>query len=124
MSSHKITIKAGPPAVFDPTPQIAFVNDSIYWSNDDNQQHWPTVSATDPKSLLDYPIAPHGQSAQISMDPPAPYTLNYFCSLHPNEKGQIKVTAGKKKGPFGPKTKKGPFGPKTKKGAFGGTTKY
>ena len=124
MSKFTITIKAGPPAVFDPNPQTAFVNDSISWQNDDpNQQHWPTVSATDPKSLLDYPIAPNGQSAQISMDPPAPYTLNYFCSLHPNEKGQIKVIAGKKKGPFGPKTKKGPFGPKTKKGAFGYKTK-
>jgi plastocyanin len=133
MSSHKITIKPGSPAVFDPSAQIAFVNDSIYWSNDDNQQHWPTVTDKNPKSLLDYPIAPHGQSAQISMDPPAPYTMNYFCYFHPNEKGQIKVTAGKKKGPFGPKTKKGPFapktkkgpfGPKTKKGAYGGTTKY
>ena len=122
MSSHTIKIKAGSPAVFAPSSLTVQVNDSVFWSNDDNQQHWPTVSATDPKSLLDFPIAPNGQSAQISLDPPAPYTLNYFCSLHPNEKGQIKVIAGKKKGAFGPKTKKGAFGPKTKKGAFGGKT--
>jgi len=124
MSSHTITIKAGPPAVFDPNPQIAFVNDSISWQNDDqNQQHWPAPSATDPKSWLDYPIAPGGQSSQISLDPGAPYTLNYVCALHPDEKGQIKVIVGKKKGPVGRKTKKGAFAGKTKKSAFGYKTK-
>jgi hypothetical protein len=65
------------------------------------------------------------------MSPPAAYTLNYVCALHPKETGQIKVIIGKK-GAFGPKTKKGAFAhktkkgalaPKTKKGAFGRSTK-
>ena len=124
MSIFRIEIKPGQPAEFDPSPLTVQVNDSVFWQNDDQYQaHWPAPSATDPKAWLDYQIAPGGESTQISFDPPAPYTLNYICVLHPNEKGQIKVTAGKKKGPFGPKTKKGPFGPKTKKGPFGPKTK-
>jgi hypothetical protein len=71
---------------------------------------------------MDYQIAPDGESSQISINPPAPYTLNYICVLHPGEKGQIKVV-GKKKGAFGYKTKKGAFGKKTKKGAFGRITR-
>ena len=122
MSIFQIQIKAGKPAVFDPNPQKAHVNDSIYWSNGDTQPHWPTPDAKEPNAWLDYQVAPDGESAQISLDPPAPYTLNYVCSLHPEEKGQIKVI-GKKKGAFGKKTKKGAFGKTTKKSAFGNTTK-
>ena len=122
MSIFRIQIRAGKPAVFDPSPLTVNVNDSVYWSNGDpNQAHWPAPSAANPKGWLDYQIAPNGQSSQISLNPPAPYTLNYICVLHPGEKGQIKVTG--KKGAFGGKTKKGPFGGKTKKGAFGKSTK-
>ena len=123
MSLFKIQIKAGKPAVFDPSPLSVRVNDSIFWSNDDqNEPHWPTPNAAQPKAWLDFQVAPGGQSAQISINPMAPTTLNYVCSLHPGEKGQIKVV-GKKKGAFGGKTKKGAFAGKTKKGAFAKVTK-
>lgn len=124
MSRFRITIQAGTPAVFDPNPMTAKVNDSVFWYNSDQSQaHWPAPSATNPTGWLDYQIAPDGESDQISFDPPAPYTLNYVCALHPGEKGQINVITGKKKGPFGGKTKKGPFGRKTKKGPFGRKTR-
>ena len=125
MSLYKIQIKAGKPAVFDPPTLNVNVNDSVYWSNGDKVAHWPAPSAANPKEWLDYQIAPHGESAQISLGPASPpkaYTLNYICTLHPGETGQIKVLTGKKSA-FGGKTKKGPFGPNTKKGAFGKNTK-
>jgi len=124
MSILKIQIKAGTPAVFDPSPLTVRVNDSVFWSNGDQKHaHWPAPNAANPKAWLDYQIAPDSESSQISFNPPAPYTLNYICVLHPGEKGVINVVPGKKKGPFGCKTKKGPFGCKTKKGPFGGKTK-
>lgn len=127
MSIFKIQIKAGKPAVFDPTPLTVHVNDSVFWANGDQQEpHWPTPDPTKPKAWLDFQIAPGGQSAQISFDPlspPANYTLNYVCSLHPGEKGQIKVIGKTKKGAFGGKTKKGAFAKATKRGALGKVTK-
>ena len=124
MSLHRIQIKPGQPAKFDPSPMTVRVNDSVFWYNgDQNEAHWPAPSAANPTGWLDFQIAPDSESSQISFDPPAPYTLNYVCALHPGETGQIYVTAKAKKGPFGPKTKKGPFGPKTKKGPFGRNTK-
>lgn len=115
MSILKIQINAGSPAVFDPNPLTVNANDSVYWYNaDPNEAHWPAPSAANPTGWLDYQIAPDGESSQISLDPPAPYTLNYVCALHPAETGQIKVTSGKKKGAFGGKTTKGAFGNTTK----------
>lgn len=134
MSLFKIKINAAKPAVFDPNPLTVNVNDSVFWYNGDKVAHWPAPSAANPKGWLDYQVAPDGESNQISFNPanpPGPYTLNYVCALHPDEKGQIKVLGGKKgafggdtkKGAFGGKTKKGPYGKTTKKGAFGKTTK-
>ena len=123
MSIFKITIKAGTPAVFDPNPQMAQPNDSVFWFNGDKVAHWPAPSAANKKGWLDFQIPPNASSTQIALNPPAPYCLNYVCALHPNEKGQIMVTSGKKKGAFACKTKKGAFGGKTKKGAFGGKIK-
>lgn len=124
MSIYRIQIKPGTPAVFDPSPLTACVNDSVFWFNaDPNQAHWPAPSAANPKGWLDYQIPPNTESSQISLNPPAPYTLKYVCALHPNEKGVIKVIDCNKKGAFGGKTKKGPYGGKTKKGPYGGKTK-
>jgi hypothetical protein len=140
MSLLRIKINAGKPATFDPNPLKANVNDSVFWYNGDTVAHWPAPSVANPKGWLDYQIAPDGESGQISLDPPGPYTLNYVCVLHPGETGQIQVLSGKKgafaddtkkgafaddtkKGAFGRKTKKGPYGKTTKKGAFGRTTK-
>ena len=131
MSIFKVQINATKPAVFDPSPLTVNVNDSVFWYNGDKVAHWPAPSAANPKGWLDYQIAPDGESGQISLNPPGPYTLDYVCALHPDEKGQIKVLGGKKgafggdtkKGAFGGDTKKGAFGKGTKKGAFGETTK-
>ena len=130
MSSFKIKIKPGTPAVFDPNPLQAEPNDSVFWFNGDNIAHWPAPAPkkpTDPinkKAWLDYQIPPNASSTQIALNPAKfPYCLNYVCALHPKEKGQIKVGNTEKKGAFGCKTKKGAFGGKTKKGAFGGKIK-
>jgi hypothetical protein len=123
MSIFKIEIKAGAPATFNPNPQPVYVNDSVFWFNGDPKNaHWPAPNAADKKAWLDYQIPPNSESSQISFNPGS-YTLDYICVLHPNEKGQIKVSSRKKKGAFGGKTKKGAFGGKTKKGAFGRTTR-
>lgn len=122
MSIFKITINAGSPAKFDPNPQIAFVNDSVFWFNaDPKQAHWPAPSAADPKGFIDYEIPPNTQSSQISFGAVA--TINYICLNHDGEKGQI-VVKTPKKAVFAKNTKKGGFGGKTKKGPFGSTTKY
>ncbi len=131
MSLFKIRIKAGTPAEFVPTPLTANVNDSASWTNEDDKAHLPAPSAAQPNAWLDFPVAPGGQSDQISFDPPGPYTLNYVCALHPGETGQIQVRGDKKaafaadttKGAFADDTKKGAFGGGTKKGSFGGGTK-
>lgn len=122
MSLFKIQIKAGNSATFSPNPLTVQVNDSVFWDNGDTVAHWPAPSAANPTGWLDNQIAPDGQSSQISFDPPAPYTLNYVCALHPGETGQIVVAAAKTSA-FGGKTKKGPFGVTTQKGSFGTTTK-
>lgn len=122
MSLFKITIRAGRLAVFDPNPLSVRVNDTVFWDNEDlTRAHWPTPDPSKPKEWLDFQIAPGGQSAQISINPSAPRVMNYVCSLHPGEKGQIKVI-GKKKGAFGGKTKKGAFAGSTKKGVFSKAT--
>src|SRR5437868_7600987 len=131
MSLFKIKINAGTPAKFDPNPLKANVNDSVFWSNEDKVAHWPAPSAANPTGWLDFQVAPGGESSQISLESPGPYTLNYVCALHPSETGQIKVPGAKKsafggetkKGAYGRKTKKGPYGKTTKKGAYGKTTK-
>jgi hypothetical protein len=127
MSAKKITIKAGNPAVFNPNPLTAQANYNVFWYNSDQSNaHWPAPSAADKTAWFDYQIQPGAQSNQLAlppMSPPAAYTLNYVCALHPNEKGQIKVTLGKKKGAFAKKTKKSAFAKKTKLSAFAKTTK-
>src|ERR1041385_287393 len=123
MSLYKITINAGNPATFSPNPITVQGDDSVFWYNSDpTKAHWPAPSAAQKTAWFPYQIPPDANSDEVgipAMDPPAPYTLNYVCALHPNETGQIQVTLGKKKGAFGGKTKKGAFAGKTKKGAFG-----
>jgi plastocyanin len=126
MSLFKIQINAGKPAVFSPKVLTVSVNDSVFWGNGDKEAHWPTPNAATPKAWLDFQIAPNGVSSQISFgpaNPPANYTVNYVCSLHPGETGQIKVIGKTKKGPFGKNTKTGAFGGKSKKSPYGQTTK-
>ena len=130
MSLFKIKIQAGKPAKFVPTSLQADAGDSVFWSNEDTVAHWPAPSVTNKTAWLDYQVPPGGVSSQISLNPPAPYTLNYVCVLHPGETGQIKVGGGKKaalaaktkSGAYGGKTKGGAYGGKTKQGAYGSTT--
>src|SRR4030095_2821279 len=131
MSIFKIQIKAGTPAVFDPNPLTIYVNDSVFWFNDDQQAHWPAPSASNPKGFLQFQVPPNTSSSQVSFG--TAKTISYVCVHHPAESGTIIVLPGKKKkaafggntnkGSFGAKTTKGAFGGKTKKGAFGGKTK-
>lgn len=120
MSIFRIKIKAGTPAVFDPNPQTAFVNDSVFWFNDDQEAHWPAPSASNPTGFIDYQIPPNTSSNQISFS--KTQTISYVCINHPGETGQIIVKPASKSA-FAPKTKKGAFGDNTKKGALAHNTK-
>jgi hypothetical protein len=127
MSIFKIKIKAGTPALYDPSPQTVYVNDSVYWFNSDpTNAHWPAPSAADKTGFLAYQVPPNASSSQVSF--PAAQKILYVCVNHPGEKGQINVLPGKKAA-FAGKTKKGAFakvtkiGKVTKKGAFGKITK-
>ena len=131
MSTFKITINPGPPAKFNPSPQVIASNDTVFWFNADQKEaHWPAPSKADPTGYMNYQIPPNSQSGEAGFVTPG--TVNYICILHDYESGQITVktpkavTFGKKtkKGGFGKKTKKGGFGGKTKKGPFGSTSKY
>ena len=130
MSTFKITINPGPPAKFDPNPQVVFSNDSVFWFNaDQTQAHWPAPGKANPTGFISYQIPPNSQSSLAGFTTPG--TVNYICVNHDGESGQIIVKTPKvvsfgkktKKGGFGGKTKKGPFGTKSKKGPFGSTTK-
>jgi hypothetical protein len=122
MSIFKIEIKPGKPATFSPTPITVYVNDSVFWFNDDQTEaHWPAPSASNPKGFMPYQIPPDSSSSQVSFA--SPQTIPYICLNHKGESGQIIVKSQKKKGAFGGKTKKGAFGGKTKKGALAGNTK-
>lgn len=123
MSIFKINIKAGKLAVFDPNPQIVYVNDNVFWFNSDpTNAHWPAPSAANPQGFLEYQIPPDTPSNQVAFG--APQTINYICGIkgHSGEKGTIIVKPGKKMA-FAGKTKKGAFGGKTKKGAFAKKTR-
>ena len=119
MSIFKIQIKAGKPAVFSPSPQIVYVNDSVFWFNGDQEPHWPApiVSGNvDKTGFLPFQIAPNSSSNQVSFA--KPQTISYVCAIpnHKGESGTIIVKSSKKKGAFGKKTKKGAFAKQTNPG--------
>ena len=117
MSIFKITIQAGNPATYKPTPQTVYVNDSVYWFNSDPREaHWP-APADNPKGFMQYQVTPNASSNQVSFG--TPKTINYICNNHKGESGTIIVKSAKKKGAYGKKTKKGAFAGKTKKGGGG-----
>jgi hypothetical protein len=121
MSIFKITINAGPPAKFNPNPQLIAANDSVFWFNaDQTQPHWPAPSKSNPTGFMSYQIPPNSQSSLAGFGNPG--TVNYICVLHDGESGQINVVTPKAVS-FGKKTKKGGFGTMTKKGSFAAKTK-
>jgi plastocyanin len=84
-------------ATFAPQTQKANAGDVITWANNDQTNaHWPglTADATgpviDPKYFMDHQIAPDGESDEFR--PGVSGTLNYACSLHPDERGILAVS--------------------------------
>jgi plastocyanin len=81
--------KKGKPAIFsfEETPQVA-VGDAIFWSNQDTVAHWPGLPNND-TVFIPNKIARNSTSQVYT--PGQPGTINYVCSLHPNETGVIQV---------------------------------
>jgi plastocyanin len=89
------TNKPQPPLIrFDPNLLAqAAPGDQIFWANNDDAAHWPGLLNPDGSInetfFIPNQIAPHSTSDAFS--PGASGTLNYACSLHPDEKGTIQV---------------------------------
>jgi plastocyanin len=83
-----------PLAKFDPNPltQVA-PGDQVFWANNDNCPHWPGLLNEDgsiiPTYFMPNQIAPNSTSDAFAAGADA--TLQYACSLHPDEKGTIRV---------------------------------
>jgi plastocyanin len=73
----------------NPLPKVQ-PGDNIVWANNDSEPHWPCVAGTQ-DIFMPNQIAPNSTSSAYS--PTAAGNLNYFCSLHPDEKGTIQVIA-------------------------------
>jgi len=73
-------------ASFNPNPQAAGPGDTFTWVNSDIIQHWPTPS-TGP-AWFNQAINPNVTTLPVSV----PQNMNYFCKLHPTEKGSIQVS--------------------------------
>jgi len=88
---------AGVPKVrFNPNPlKDVGTGDEIVWANNDGHAHWPGLQEADgtinTSFFMPNQIAPNSTSAAFS--PGVSGTLNYVCSLHPDEKGTIQVIA-------------------------------
>ncbi len=81
-----------PPKVnFNPNPLPKVQpGDNIVWANNDSEPHWPGV-AGNPAFFMPNQIASKSTSSAFS--PTAAGNIDYFCSLHPDEKGTIQVIA-------------------------------
>jgi plastocyanin len=95
--SWLIELDSHPPnsAKPDPNPLNASVGDEIVWANNDDRPHWPGLANGTLNTTFFMPnqIAPDSSSSTFR--PGSTGTLNYACSLHPNdanEKGTINVT--------------------------------
>jgi plastocyanin len=83
-----------PLAKFDPNPltQVA-PGDQVFWANNDSCPHWPGLLNEDgsiiPTYFMPNQIAPNSTSDAFAAGADA--TLQYACSLHPDEKGTIRV---------------------------------
>lgn len=67
-------------ATFSPDPAAIPKNDSVFWLNEDSQNH--QISLTDE-------VIPPGQTSSPVV---ITHTQSYSCLLHPNEKGTITTT--------------------------------
>lgn len=101
MSTQVIEIRPNPtptpsqPAVFDPQTAVTHAYDTLIWHNGDSEAHWPAPSASNPTGWFKHQIAPGDTSDTLAPGPgptPSnPYTLNYVCANHSDEKGAITV---------------------------------
>ena len=90
---HKAS--GGSTVVFDPANLEVQVLTQIFWTNNDSNAHWPGLVETDGSInktfFMPNQIAGGGDTSAV-FSPSLAGTLNYACSLHPTEKGTIKVT--------------------------------
>lgn len=90
-----ITINKGPSrAVFDPHSLTGVqVGDQIFWTNADPQAHWPgrkmPDGSIDKTYFMQNQIPAHSTSTTFA--PGAAGSIEYCCSLHPQETGSIIV---------------------------------
>ena len=84
---HQIVIKKEcENVVFDPSTLNASVGDQIFWTNEDEQTHWPGLPDND-SFFMPNQIVPSSQSPIFS--PGGADTCDYVCSLHPGATGKI-----------------------------------
>jgi hypothetical protein len=83
------------PAVFDPQDAVTYAYDAVIWHNSDSVAHLPAPSAANPNGWFSDELAPGDTSDTITpgpnTTPSEPYTVNYVCANHPEEKGTITV---------------------------------
>jgi len=85
-----------PPGQTKPTVLTAETGDSISWDNQTSLPHQIVSGEGDQQTQLTNRIPPRGSSGAFSpqpLTPPAPFTINYYCSLHRGETGTIEVVS-------------------------------
>ena len=70
--------------VYDPAELDVSIGDQIFWTNNDDNEHWPGI-AGNPTYFMADPIAPDSPSSTFV--PGVAGTVNYIDSLHPNAPG-------------------------------------
>jgi plastocyanin len=90
------TEEESPRVVFDPDPLQARVGDQIFWTNnDESEAHWPGLlqddGNIDETFFIPHQIAPDGGVSSTFAPSLPDQVFEYACSLHPDEKGTIRV---------------------------------
>jgi plastocyanin len=81
----QITIKKnGAGFTYDPPQLNAAVGDQIFWTNEDDNEHWPGI-AGNPTYFMADPIAPDSPSSTFV--PGVTGTVTYIDSLHATAPG-------------------------------------
>jgi plastocyanin len=96
----KISIDQAPgqtPAAFNPASLPVSAGDTIFWSNNTADPHWPAPSPGVPRDTWfdaeipgKLPDQPAPASSQLTFASAA--TVSYVCALHPQMTGEIVVT--------------------------------
>lgn len=88
--------KSGSGVTFSPPTLNANTQDQIFWTNNDDKPHFPGLADNTGKVInatffMPNQMAPNGDTSPIFSASNAA-TYPYACSLHPNEKGTIKIS--------------------------------